>query len=152
MKQTKIPEETIKDESGNTNKETEIEVGIVDFIKPKVELVKKEINKDYKQEIITFKVTDKYFSVSKLTVGDIKIYLDEEEATEELNKKLETTDIADETGKTFKLTISGFEQSSKKAGRKYNNWSGTTKIVIPEGMFEDKTGNQNDDGYRKALK
>ena len=48
-------------------------------------------------------------------------------------------------GKTFKLTISGFEQSSKKAGRKYNNWSGTTKIVIPEGMFEDKTGNQNDE-------
>ena len=137
-----IPEGIMVDNSGNKSEEKILNIGIVDFIKPKVEEVSSIVDSEAKEEIIVFNVTDKYFAGSTLKAEDIKIYVDEEDATASLIKELETTDI--ENGKSYQLRITGFEQTAKTTGRKHKDWSGTVRIEIPKDKILDKTGNKND--------
>ena len=109
----KIDADTIKDTSGNGNKETEISVGnskwvetdvgdsstnpkytafrnsIVDFIKPIITYqyedgVNPVIDRDNKQVSISFNVTDTNFLESNITASDIRVLVDDMEVTDSI--------------------------------------------------------------------
>jgi len=132
----KIDADTIKDTSGNGNKETEISVGnskwvetdvgdsstnpkytafrnsIVDFIKPIITYqyedgVNPVIDRDNKKVSISFNVTDTNFLESNITASDIRVLVDDMEVTDSITKKLEKSDIKDTT------------DTNKKNGVKY---------------------------------
>ena len=132
----KIDADTIKDTSGNGNKETEISVGnskwvetdvgdsstnpkytafrnsIVDFIKPIIiyqyeDGVNPVIDRDNKKVSISFNVTDTNFLESNITASDIRVLVDDMEVTDSITKKLEKSDIKDTT------------DTNKKNGVKY---------------------------------
>ena len=147
---------TIKDQSNNTSKKQEFELGYVDFIKPKIEKVSSNKNDTDKTETITFNVIDKYLDISKqMTADEITVSVDGEEAST-ITKTL-TRVTANDVSKTingksqvvsqqYQLVLSDFEQArtSINYDREYSDWSGNVSIKIAEGAVKDKnTPNPN---------
>ena len=153
---------TMKDSSNNTNKETTLEMGHVDFIKPEiqqVELSEQENTTDLnnKTKTLKFKVFDKFFDKDKttLSVEDIKVYVDGILATG-LTKELTYIDtVKNIQGNTYNptyiereytLKLSNFEQPRKTVNydREFTDWSGYVTVEIPENKIADTVNNKND--------
>ncbi len=139
--------------ANNTSKETEFEIGHVDFIKPRI--IKGTVTRDIdkKTVTITFGATDKYLdTTSEIDLSKIKVKIDGEEATgitKTLTRETEKDVSITINGKTqvvsqqYKLVLSDFEQSITEidATRNYVDWSGTVTVDLEEGVIKDKESN-----------
>ena len=139
--------------ANNTSKETEFEIGHVDFIKPRI--IKGTVTRDIdkKTVTITFGATDKYLdTTSEIDLSKIKVKIDGEEATgitKKLTRETEKDVSITINGKTqvvsqqYKLVLSDFEQSITEidATRNYVDWSGTVTVDLEEGVIKDKESN-----------
>ena len=140
----------VSDGKHNTSKETEFEIGHVDFIKPRI--IKGTVTRDVdkKTVTITFGATDKYLdTTSEIDLSKIKVYVDGEEATgitKTLTRETAKDVSATINGKSqvvsqqYKLVLSDFEQSRTAidSTRNYADWSGTVTVDLEEGVIKDK--------------
>ena len=134
------------DTNGNSSKQQDFSIGLVDFIKPVIEKV--SATKGTNTETIVFDVNDKYIS-TKLTTSNIKVFINGEEATD-ITKNI--TSITDKTatvngtskvvGHRYTLVLSSFNKG-RKNGRKYSDWSGNVSIKIAGGAVKDISNNTN---------
>ena len=139
--------------ANNTSKETEFEIGHVDFIKPRI--IKGTVTRDIDKKTVTiaFGATDKYLdTTSEIDLSKIKVQIDGEEATgitKTLTRETEKDVSITINGKTqvvsqqYKLVLSDFEQSITEidATRNYVDWSGTVTVDLEEGVIKDKESN-----------
>ena len=147
-----IPEGTLIDQSGNTNREKEISLGIIDTIRPEFTYVYSEGDIDYESKTvkIVFSVTDKYYEGPDLTVDDLTIFVDGETTSDKITK--EFTKIEDITekregtevlvGRKYTLVLSNLEQEIE-SDDKYADYSGVFTVAIAEGKVKDQNGNGN---------
>ncbi len=164
----KIAEETIIDDYTNKSLEKTVELGHVDFIKPKIERVSTSIDESAKTETIIFNVIDKYLDTSDaVTKGEITVYVDGENAstvTKTLTRVAANDVLATVNGseqvvsQQYKLVLSDFEQSARN-NKEYKDWSGTVSIGIAAGAVKDQVktigettsgGNTNDNATINA--
>ena len=87
---------------------------------------------------------------STLTTANIKIYVDDEEATS-ITKSLSsaTQSTNPTTGAqdvTYTLTLSNFEESTLQDGKDYMEWSGNVRVDIAQGTLSDTTGPEDENG------
>ena len=88
---------------------------------------------------------------SSLTTNDIKVYIDDTEITDIVTKEVGTaTQIANtRTGAQDVLqivTLSNFEEATRRTGKDYKEWSGNIRIEVEQGTLTDTTyGNSNMD-------
>ena len=136
---------TMTDTNGNSSKQQDFSIGLVDFIKPVIEKV--SATKGTNTETIVFTVNDKYIN-STLTTSKINVLVDGENANE-ISKGLKVEDIkatVNGTSKTvghkYTLVLSNFEKT-RASGKKYKNWSGTVTLQIPAGSVKDTSNNTN---------
>ena len=119
----KISADTLVDKSDNKNIETTLNVGMVDFIKPRIEQIEltqdeKNYDNTNKTKTLKFKAIDKYFDSTEnttLTANDITTYVDGLEANLEKNLTYLDEHKTTNTGvqyvvRTYKLILSKFEQ------------------------------------------
>ena len=155
----KISADTLVDKSDNKNIETTLNVGMVDFIKPRIEQIEltqdeKNYDNTNKTKTLKFKAIDKYFDSTEnttLTANDITTYVDGLEANLEKNLTYVDEHKTTNTGvqyvvRTYKLILSKFEQKRTEVNydREFIDWSGYVTVDIPENTIKDKTGNGND--------
>ncbi len=91
---------------------------------------------------------------STLTTANIKIYVDDEEATS-ITKSLSsaTQSTNPTTGAQdvkYTLTLSNFEESTLQDGKDYMEWSGNIRIEIAKGTLLDTTGPEDENGKTVA--
>ena len=126
----------------------------VDFIEPEFtyEYASTDINYDEKTLTVEFSVTDKYFNSVTINQNNITVKMIEEDVVpENIQKALTKVDDITETrngsevkiGETYRLVISGFEQTSKAEGENYKDYSGPVSIAFPASILTDKSGNTN---------
>ena len=164
----KVAAGTIIDDYTNESLEKTVEVGHVDFIKPKIERVSTSIDESAKTETIIFNVIDKYLDTSDaVTKGEITVYVDGENAstvTKTLTRVAANDVLATVNGseqvvsQQYKLVLSDFEQSARN-NKEYKDWSGTVSISIAAGAVKDQVktigettsgGNTNDNATINA--
>ena len=146
-----IAQRAVKDTTGNTLASTATFTGDnVDFIKPVIERVSATSNTSAKTQTITFNVYDKYIDTTKtLASSEVTVYVDGQSATGITKtvtrvKNFTATVNGDSThvvGQQYQVVLSGFEQSTRKSGDYYKNWSGTVKIEIAQTAFKDTSSN-----------
>ena len=167
----RIAENSIRDTSGNGNKQTEISVGnknwvekdigdnenspkytafrnsIVDFKYKYKEGVNPLIDSTNKQVRITFDAVDTNFLESNiLTADDIKqILVDDMDVTDYITKNLTKADITDGSGNgvRYTLTLSNFELDKNLENEIFRRHSGKIEFVIAAGKVKDTSGNEN---------
>ena len=126
----------------------------VDFIKPEFtyEYSTEDINHDEKTLTVEFSVTDKYFNSVTIDQNNITIKMIEENVTpENIQKTLTKVGDINETrngeevkiGETYRLVISGFEQTEMAEDGNYKDYSGPVSIAFPASIITDKSGNNN---------
>ena len=93
--------------------------------------------------------TDVYKSniTGSLGTGNITVYIDGEAATS-ISKSLSgPTSVKNGTtgynDVKYTLTLTGFEQGSRKSGKQYKEWSGNVQLSIAQGTATDSYGNKN---------
>ena len=82
-----------------------------------------------------------------LGTGNITVYIDGEAATS-ISKSLSgPTSVKNGTtgynDVKYTLTLTGFEQGSRKSGKQYKEWSGNVQLSIAQGTATDSYGNKN---------
>ena len=141
-----IPANKMVDTAGNKNIAKTITSGIdipggsgdgtvVDVVDPLFEKESSSANAINKTATIKFKVTDKYFKASTLTKDNIKVFVNGTETTSGLTKTLATTDLKESNvkyGEEYTFTVTGFATNVNQV-----------KIVIPQGVVTDNSGNGN---------
>ena len=154
-----IPQGTLTDGYGNPNlaqevKDDEVEQNatgnlFLDSIKPEIiyEFANTVINRDNQTVTVGFKVTDKYFASSLLTVDQIanQISVKVDNSAVNVTKKVNeietlTGTVNDQnrtTGKKYELVISNLDQGNGI------NYSGPMQIVFPAGMAKDLSNNSS---------
>ena len=82
-----------------------------------------------------------------LGTGNITVYMDGEEASSVSKSLSGPTSVTNSTtgynDVKYTLTLTGFEQSSRKSGKLYKEWSGNVSIEIAQGTVIDSYGNQD---------
>ena len=82
-----------------------------------------------------------------LETGNITVYMDGEEASSVSKSLSGPTSVTNSTtgynDVKYTLTLTGFEQSSRKSGKLYKEWSGNVSIEIAQGTVIDSYGNQD---------
>ena len=88
---------------------------------------------------------------SVLTSNDITVYIDGEKAdtiTKQVSTVTENTNAT--TGKTevqYTITLSGFEEALRQAGKNFKEWSGNVSLQFAKGTLKDMYGTEfNGDG------
>ena len=135
------------DKSTNTSEAKTITIGVntdgsgsqvnVDVVDPIWKTEKFNIDNTNKKITVDLIGTDKYIDTenSNLTTNDITVTVDGEEASS-IKKELSAKTSVD-YGIKYTLTLSEWEQSSLQDGKKFLEWSGTTKIKIASGTLRD---------------
>jgi len=147
-----------EDDDPNDPKYTAFRTDIVDFIKPVItyqygEGTNPVIDRTNSSIAISFNVTDTNFLESNIqfneTQKDIQVFVDvddnEKNVTNILDGTLTSVDYVNGTvsGKTYTLTLSGFEQDALLASEVFLRHSGVIKLVIAEDTVWDTSGNPN---------
>ena len=156
-----IPQGTLTDGYGNPNlaqevKEDEVEQNatgnlFLDSIKPEIiyEFANTVINHDNQTVTVGFKVTDKYFASSSLTVeqlaSQIVVKIKGDEAAASVTKEVKEVETLTETvngqnrtvGKRYELIIKDLDKGD---GITY---SGPMQIIFPAGMAKDLSNNSS---------
>ena len=135
------------DKSTNTSEAKTITIGVntdgsgnqvnVDVVDPVWKTDNFSIDNTNKKITVDLIGTDKYIDTenSNLTTNDITVTVDGEEASS-IKKELSAKSTVS-YGIKYTLTLSGWEQSSLQDGKKFLEWSGTTKIKIASGTLRD---------------
>ena len=133
------------DTNGNSSKQQDFSIGLVDFIKPVIEKVSS--TKGTNNETIVFDVNDKYIS-TKLSAANITTLINGEVA----DVKTTITSISDikgtgkfsakTVGHRYTVVVSNFNKG-RKNGRKYSDWSGTVSLRIAADAVQDTSQNKN---------
>ena len=135
------------DKSTNTSEAKTITIGLntdgsgnqvnVDVVDPVWKTDNFSIDNTNKKITVDLIGTDKYIDTenSNLTTNDITVTVDGEEASS-IKKELSAKSTVS-YGIKYTLTLSGWEQSSLQDGKKFLEWSGTTKIKIASGTLRD---------------
>ena len=135
------------DKSTNTSDAKTITIGVntdgsgnqvnVDVVDPVWKTDNFSIDNTNKKITVDLIGTDKYIDTanSNLTTNDITVIVDGEEASS-IKKELSAKTSVD-YGIKYTLTLSEWEQSSLQDGKKFLEWSGTTKIKIASGTLRD---------------
>ena len=81
---------------------------------------------------------------STLTVSGIKVYIDGNDITNQVTKQIETATETDNTRTGAKdvlqkITISNFEETARREGKSYKEWSGNITIEVAQGTLKDVT-------------
>ena len=148
-----IPQDKLLDTTGNGNNATTLTSGInlpggtgteevVDVVDPLVEKISSSVNVNAKTGIMTFKVTDKYFTNSTLTNENIQIIVNGNVATG-VTKQLTSTPLNEQRvingatstvqyGVQYTLNLSGLDTTVNQI-----------KVRVPEGLVLDASGNGN---------
>ena len=136
---------TMTDTNGNSSKQQDFSIGLVDFIKPVIEKVSS--TKGTNNETIVFDVNDKYIS-TKLSAANITTLINGEVAdvtttiTSISDIKGTGKHSAKTVGHRYTVVISNFNKG-RKNGRKYSDWSGTVSLRIAADAVQDTSQNKN---------
>jgi len=135
------------DTNGNSSKQQDFSIGLVDFIKPVIEKVSSTKDATNKRETIVFDVNDKYIS-TKLSAANITTLINGETA----DVTTTITSISDikgtgihsskTVGHRYTVVVSNFNKG-RKNGRKYSDWSGTVSLRIAADAVQDTSQNKN---------
>ena len=138
---------TLTDSNGNSSKQQDFSIGLVDFIKPTITKVSATKDAANKKETIVFDVDDKYIS-TKLSAANITTLINGEVA----DVKTTITSISDikgtgkfsakTVGHRYTVVVSNFNKG-RKNGRKYSDWSGTVSLRIAADAVQDTSQNKN---------
>ena len=136
---------TMTDTNGNSSKQQDFSIGLVDFIKPVIEKVSS--TKGTNNETIVFDINDKYIS-TKLSTANITTLINGETA----DVTTTITSISDikgtgihsskTVGHRYTVVVSNFNKG-RKNGRKYSDWSGTVSLRIAADAVQDTSQNKN---------
>ena len=98
---------------------------------------------------------DEYISdvTSSLTTNDIKVFVDNTEVTDIITKSLGTATQTNNTRTGAKdvlqvLTLSNFEEATRRTGKSYKEWSGNIRVEVAQGTLSDTAGPEDEDGKR----
>lgn len=157
---------TLYDTSGNTNKETTLDVGnsewveegdtnkeytafknsVVDFIKPIITYDYQNHpsiqNTENRTLTVYFDVTDKQFLKSNLSQSDIQLIVDDKEINTAQISSLTSQTITN--GMRYTLVVSNFEEETDEVVN-YINYSGKVQVKIKEDVVKDTSGNGNNE-------
>ena len=142
---------TLLDNYTNTNKKTTLDMGTVDFIKPRIYKIESSKSQENKTATLVFRAVDKYFDSENITEEKIKVYIDGEE-TNTVGKTLTKEPLYEirnneqvQYGEKYTLVLSNFKDPRTQIDydREYTNWSGRITVKIQDGTVIDKSGNIN---------
>ena len=139
------------DTNGNSSKQQDFSIGLVDFIKPTITKVSSTKDATNKRETIVFDVDDKYINTTMISTDNIKVYMNGVEATsitKNLSRTAKTGTVngASKTiGYKYTLVLTNFEQSTYQTNKEYKEWSGTVSIKIVANATKDTSNNGNVD-------
>ena len=142
---------TLTDSNGNSSKQQDFSIGLVDFIKPTITKVSSTKDATNKRETIVFDVDDKYINTTSISTDNIKVYMNGVEATsitKNLSRTAKTGTVngASKTiGYKYTLVLTNFEQSTYQTNKEYKEWSGTVSIKIVANATKDTSNNGNVD-------
>ena len=142
---------TLTDSNGNSSKQQDFSIGLVDFIKPTITKVSATKDATNKRETIVFDVDDKYINTTSISTDNIKVYMNGVEATsitKSLSRTAKTGTVngASKTvGYRYTLVLTNFEQSTYQSNKEYKEWSGTVSIKILAKATKDTSNNENVD-------
>ena len=142
---------TLTDSNGNSSKQQDFSIGLVDFIKPTITKVSATKDAANKKETIVFDVDDKYINSTMISADNIKVYMNGVEATsitKSLSRTAKTGTVngASKTiGYKYTLVLTNFEQSTYQTNKEYKEWSGTVSIKIVANATKDTSNNGNVD-------
>ena len=142
---------TLTDSNGNSSKQQDFSIGLVDFIKPTITKVSATKDAANKKETIVFDVDDKYINSTMISADNIKVYMNGVEATsitKNLSRTAKTGTVngASKTiGYKYTLVLTNFEQSTYQTNKEYKEWSGTVSIKIVANATKDTSNNGNVD-------
>ena len=142
---------TLTDSNGNSSKQQDFSIGLVDFIKPTITKVSATKDAANKKETIVFDVDDKYINSTMISADNIKVYMNGVEATsitKNLSRTAKTGTVngASKTiGYKYTLVLTNFEQSTYQTNKEYKEWSGTVSIKILAKATKDTSNNENVD-------
>ena len=142
---------TLTDSNGNSSKQQDFSIGLVDFIKPTITKVSATKDAANKKETIVFDVDDKYINTTSISTDNIKVYMNGVEATsitKNLSRTAKTGTVngASKTiGYKYTLVLTNFEQSTYQTNKEYKEWSGTVSIKIVANATKDTSNNGNVD-------
>ena len=90
---------------------------------------------------------------SLLTPNDIKVYIDDTEITDVVTKEIGTATQTDNTRTGAKdilqvVTLSNFEEATRRTGKSYKEWSGNIRIEVAQGSLSDTTGPADEEGNK----
>ena len=98
---------------------------------------------------------DEYISdvTSSLTTNDIKVFIDDTDITDVVTKTIGTATQTENTRTGAQdvlqvLTLSNFEEATRRTGKDYTEWSGNIRIEVAQGTLSDTTGPVDEDGDR----
>ena len=98
---------------------------------------------------------DEYISdvTSSLTTNDIKVFIDDTDITDVITKTIGTATQTENTRTGAQdmlqvLTLSNFEEATRRTGKDYTEWSGNIRIEVAQGTLSDTTGPVDEDGDR----
>ena len=142
---------TLTDSNGNSSKQQDFSIGLVDFIKPTITKVSATKDAANKKETIVFDVDDKYINSTMISADNIKVYMNGVEATS-ITKSLSRTaktgtvnKVSKTVGYKYTLVLTNFEQSTYQTNKEYKEWSGTVSIKIVANATKDTSNNGNVD-------
>ena len=142
---------TMTDTNGNSSKQQDFSIGLVDFIKPTITKVSSTKDATNKRETIVFDVDDKYINTTSISTDNIKVYMNGVEATS-ITKNLSRTaktgtvnKVSKTVGYKYTLVLTNFEQSTYQTNKEYKEWSGTVSIKIVANATKDTSNNGNVD-------
>ena len=99
--------------------------------------------------------SDEYISdvTSSLTTNDIKVFIDDTDITDIVTKTIGTATQTENTRTGAQdvlqvLTLSNFEEATRRTGKDYTEWSGNIRIEVAQGTLSDTTGPVDEDGDR----
>ena len=154
-----INEDAAEDLKGNTlDTDTTTITDYSDIVRPEViyRYSTSDINYTDKTFTMTFDIVDKYYDTTKpisLSLNDLTIKVDGVVPDwTKVTRGFSSEDIEDNIdgknntiiGKHYTLTLSGLEQTVRKTGANYADYSGVVTVSIPANKMVDKTtGNGN---------
>ena len=163
-------EGVVTDKSNNKSIATTITIGvdtpttgdghtsgvIVDVVSPVWKVQNININKSSKTVTAELIATDKYLTGtanSTLTINNITVTVDGDSSANSntnnpIKKSLSAASFSTNSTTGLKeikytLTLSNWEESSKRSGKTFLEWSGTTKITIAAGVVTDQYTNKS---------
>ena len=142
-----IKEGIIKDKYSNISKKGNLNLGIIDVVPPKINKESSKIENG--KVIVQFNIKDKYFADEEIKKDQMRILIDEEDATDDVKAEIiSQTNIVENgklVGREYTVEISSLEQKTVSSSKGIKEWSGTVAIFAKEGLIADSNGNKNED-------